>query len=521
MKDRVTDYRRDFAGTAYEETILAELLDMSSGVGDLEVWDVPDSCIKRFERAVMGGGDVAGRSSARRRARRRPASASTTRRSTPRSLGWVLEAATGRSLARYAAERLWSRIGAERDAYYWLTRAHPRTAIGGRLVQRDRPRRRPARPADGQRRRRSTASRSCPATGCAAAAAATSPQLAVGALGPSGYDHYGYANQWWTLGGELLDAFTGLGRPRPVPVRRPERRRRDRQVQRLAHPGRRTPRPGDHHRPAHGSPTTSPDSRRPPNSFRNFHRAPPCPKAPRKGFIDELCSPAAARRQMGRRHSGGCCSALPACFSPAVPQPRPTRPAPFSPPHRRRCRRSCRALATGKRIPTSPPLSTVPPPRATGLVLTPKTGKKNQTVVWGHGTTGLADQCAPSASQAVFWPEARAAIAALLAQGLDRGGPRLSGARHADRTSVPDRGSEGRSMIDSVKAARNLDSALTTKYALDGHSQGGQGALFAGQLAPSYDGALVLRGVAAIAPVSNVDLLAPRKSPEPRARATW
>ena len=64
-------------------------------------------------------------------------------------------------------------------------------------------------------------------------------------------------------------------------------------------------------------------------------------------------------------------------------------------------------------------------------------------------------------------------------------------------------------MIDSVKAARSLDSALTTQYVVDGHSQGGQGALFAGQLAPSYDGSLVLRGVAAIAPVSNVDLLAP------------
>ncbi len=37
------------------------------------------------------------------------------------------------------------------------------------------------------------------------------PQIAVGALGPSGYDHYGYANQWWTLGGACFDAFTGLG----------------------------------------------------------------------------------------------------------------------------------------------------------------------------------------------------------------------------------------------------------------------------------------------------------------------
>src|SRR5262249_45824296 len=36
------------------------------------------------------------------------------------------------------------------------------------------------------------------------------PHLAVGALGESGYDHYGYSNQWWTLGGDH-QAFTGLG----------------------------------------------------------------------------------------------------------------------------------------------------------------------------------------------------------------------------------------------------------------------------------------------------------------------
>ena len=65
-------------------------------------------------------------------------------------------------------------------------------------------------------------------------------------------------------------------------------------------------------------------------------------------------------------------------------------------------------------------------------------------------------------------------------------------------------------MIDSVKAARNLDTRPQRRStSIDGHSQGGQGALFADQIAPSYDGALVLRGVAAIAPVSNVDLFAP------------
>jgi pimeloyl-ACP methyl ester carboxylesterase len=166
-------------------------------------------------------------------------------------------------------------------------------------------------------------------------------------------------------------------------------------------------------------------------------------------------------------------------------------------------------LATGKRITYATTAVNGTATTATGLVFTPKTGKRNQTVVWGHGTTGLADQCAPSTSQAVFWPEARAAVAALLAKGWTVAAPDYPGLGTPFSHPYLIGASEARSMIDSVKAARNLDRALTTQYVLDGHSQGGQGALFAGQLASSYDGALVLRGVAAIAPVSNVDLLAP------------
>jgi pimeloyl-ACP methyl ester carboxylesterase len=166
-------------------------------------------------------------------------------------------------------------------------------------------------------------------------------------------------------------------------------------------------------------------------------------------------------------------------------------------------------LATGKRITYATTAVNGSSITATGLVLTPKTGKKNQTVVWGHGTTGLADQCAPSLNQAVFWPEARAAIAGLLGRGWTVAAPDYPGLGTPSAHPYLIGASEARSMIDSAKAARYLDSALSALYVLDGHSQGGQGALFAGQMAPSYDGPLVLRGVAAIAPVSNVDLLAP------------
>jgi pimeloyl-ACP methyl ester carboxylesterase len=145
----------------------------------------------------------------------------------------------------------------------------------------------------------------------------------------------------------------------------------------------------------------------------------------------------------------------------------------------------------------------------TGLVITPKLNRKFKTVAWGHGTTGLADRCAPSAHKDVFWPEARAAVIELLRRGWTVAAADYPGLGTSAAHPYLVGGAAARTMIDSVKAARNLDSALGTQYAVDGHSQGGQGALFAGELAPSYDGALVLRGVATVAPVSNVDLLAP------------
>lgn len=166
-------------------------------------------------------------------------------------------------------------------------------------------------------------------------------------------------------------------------------------------------------------------------------------------------------------------------------------------------------LATGKRITYYTTAVDGTAITATGLVMTPKSGKANRTVVWAHGTTGLADQCAPSTNQNVFWPEARAAVAALLGKGYTVAAPDYPGLGTAQAHPYLIGASEGRAIIDSVRAARNLDPSLSTQYAIDGHSQGGQGALFAGELAPSYDGNLTLKGVSAIAPVSNANLFAP------------
>jgi CubicO group peptidase (beta-lactamase class C family) len=209
VDDKLTAYRPDFAGTAYADNTIAELLTMTSGVGDLEAWDVPDSGIKRFEQAIMGGGDVA---AVVRQARRTAEPGERFNYSTfdTQMLGWVLEAATGMSLASFAADRLWRHLGADRDAYYWLARAHPRTAVGGgslNATARDVARIGLLMANDGVVAGRQIV----PREWVRLSRGSELPQIAVGALGPSGYPHYGYANQWWTLGSTCFDAFTALG----------------------------------------------------------------------------------------------------------------------------------------------------------------------------------------------------------------------------------------------------------------------------------------------------------------------
>ncbi|MFI7547819.1 serine hydrolase domain-containing protein [Actinoplanes sp. NPDC049599] len=206
LTDRVVDYRPDFAGTAYEAATLADLLAMSSGVGDLEAWDVPGTDIKRFEEACLGRGSVV---DVLRSARRTAEPGERFNYSTmdAQLIGWVLEAATGMSLAAYAADRLWRRLGADRDAYYWLSRSRPRTAIGGgsfNATARDVARLGLLMARDGVL----DGEQLIPRDWVRRTGVRDVPGLAIGALGPSGYDHYGYANQWWTLDG---GAFTGLG----------------------------------------------------------------------------------------------------------------------------------------------------------------------------------------------------------------------------------------------------------------------------------------------------------------------
>ncbi len=127
-------------------------------------------------------------------------------------------------------------------------------------------------------------------------------------------------------------------------------------------------------------------------------------------------------------------------------------------------------------------------------------------VAWAHPTTGIVPRCAPSLALFIFQQIAGSrqlldrgyVIAATDYPGLGTPGPHpyLVG------------NSEARSVIDSVRAARSLPGVGNYgRYAVWGHSQGGQAALFTGLISKTYAPELRLVGVAAAAPATDLATL--------------
>lgn len=134
-------------------------------------------------------------------------------------------------------------------------------------------------------------------------------------------------------------------------------------------------------------------------------------------------------------------------------------------------------------------------------------------VAWAHGTTGVASRCAPSLEAAAgitLVPEydrlleAGNALAITDYPGLGTPGP------HPYLVGE----SEGRAVLDSIRAARSLLEA-SSRAVVFGHSQGGHAALFADALAASYAPDIELAGVAAMAPPTDLGELLTLDSSEP------
>ncbi len=154
-----------------------------------------------------------------------------------------------------------------------------------------------------------------------------------------------------------------------------------------------------------------------------------------------------------------------------------------------------------------------------GMVIAPagKAAAQRPMIAWAHGTVGSADKCAPSktftgvaaatdsagtalANQFAFFLRQGYVVVATDYEGLGTEGP------HPFLVGT----SEGRSVLDSLLAARQVSALNAGDTAvIYGASQGGQAALFAGELASTWAPDIKIAGVVAASPVSEVDLLLP------------
>ncbi|MBW3548309.1 MAG: lipase family protein [Actinobacteria bacterium] len=146
------------------------------------------------------------------------------------------------------------------------------------------------------------------------------------------------------------------------------------------------------------------------------------------------------------------------------------------------------------------------PTAVSGVVYAPAgtaPGEGRPVVSWGHGTVGLADDCAPS-RVGVLVPglarllDAGHVVVATDYEGLGTPGP------HPYLVGV----SAGRSVLDAARAAGRIEGAgAGHRVVVAGHSQGGHAALFAGQLASGYAPELELLGVVGSAPAAELSTL--------------
>ena len=145
------------------------------------------------------------------------------------------------------------------------------------------------------------------------------------------------------------------------------------------------------------------------------------------------------------------------------------------------------------------------PATAVAIVFAPtdsSTGPR-PVVAWEHATTGLLQKCMPSllsASSKGILERNRILMAGWVVVATDYSFAEKDG----PHPYLIGEG-EARAALDSVRAARQISElTLDRRMVVWGYSQGGHAALWTGIVGPRYAPDLEIRGVAAIAPATNI-----------------
>lgn len=133
-------------------------------------------------------------------------------------------------------------------------------------------------------------------------------------------------------------------------------------------------------------------------------------------------------------------------------------------------------------------------------------------ISWGHGTTGMADDCAPSRSlvdqqTGVYTASMDQTTADLVGEGYAVVRTDYEGLGTPGPHPYLMGQSAGAAMTDIVLAAHELSADLSPSWVAMGHSQGGQAALFTSRFTDAYSPSLDLAGIVALAPPSQLGVV--------------
>ena len=121
LEDKVSMYVPDLAGSVYDDVTIRQLLTMTSGVGWNEDYDDPASDVARFNAHVPDDGVDATVSYMRQLDRVAPPGQQWAYKTGETNLiGVLVSSATGRPLADYLSEKIWSPFGMEQQATWLL-----------------------------------------------------------------------------------------------------------------------------------------------------------------------------------------------------------------------------------------------------------------------------------------------------------------------------------------------------------------------------------------------------------------
>jgi pimeloyl-ACP methyl ester carboxylesterase len=124
-------------------------------------------------------------------------------------------------------------------------------------------------------------------------------------------------------------------------------------------------------------------------------------------------------------------------------------------------------------------------------------------IAWAHPTSGITPRCAPSL--AIFLFQQIQGLRTFVERGYVVAATDYPGLGTPEPHPYLVGDSEARAVIDAVRVAGTLPGAGGGKrFAVWGHSQGGQAALFTGLIAGTYAPELTLLGVAAAAPATDL-----------------